>query len=49
MEYFNNDKRDYKGILTKKLLKKNVQLYCWKMTKKLIIKMKTKNKNLKQF
>ena len=24
-------------------------LYCWKMAKKLIIKMKTNNKNLKQF
>ena len=24
-------------------------LYCWKTAKKLIIKMKTKNKNLKQF
>ncbi len=45
MEYFNNDKETIKEFLPKVI----DLLYCWKMTKKLIIKMKTKNKNLKQF
>lgn len=40
MEYFNNDKETIKEFLPK-VIEKNVQLYCWKMTKKLIIKMKT--------
>lgn len=48
MEYFNNDKESIKEFLPK-VIEKNALLYRWKMTKKLIIKMKTKNKNLKQF